>query len=179
MNTYRLHPLTLAVFVLGLVWVIVTRQAQPVTPTVSADEILPDVTLRALTNEPISTSTLRGRPAMLTLWASWCPPCVAEMPLLAEMQPWLAERGIEFVAINQGESTATITEYLQAHRYSFVVWSDTHAQMGSVVRSNDLPTTVFVDANGVVRLVYRGPVTAELIRVMADVLTTDATGVRS
>ena len=77
MNTYRLHPLTLAVFVLGLVWVIVTRQAQPVTPTVSADEILPDVTLRALTNEPISTSTLRGRPAMLTLWASWCPPCVA------------------------------------------------------------------------------------------------------
>jgi len=98
---------------------------------------------------------------------------------LLVMLPWLAERGIEFVAINQGESPTTIAEYLQAHGYSFAVWSDTHAQMGSVVRSNDLPTTVFVDANGVVRLVYRGPVTAELIRVMADVLTTDATGVRS
>lgn len=179
MNTYRLHPLTLAVFVLGLVWVIFTRQAQPVTPTVSANEILPEVTLRALTNEPISTSTLLGRPAMLTLWASWCPPCIAEMPLLAEMQPWLAERGIEFVAINQGESTTMITDYLQAHNYSFAVWSDTQAQMGRVLRSNDLPTTVFIDANGVVRLVYRGPVTAELIRVMADVLTADLTGARS
>jgi AhpC/TSA family len=99
--------------------------------------------------------------------------------LLAEMQPWLAERGIEFVAINQGESTTMITDYLQAHNYSFAVWSDTQAQMGRVLRSNDLPTTVFIDANGVVRLVYRGPVTAELIRVMADVLTADLTGARS
>jgi thiol-disulfide isomerase/thioredoxin len=172
MNTYRLHPVTRAVFVLGFIWIIATRQLQPEVPTVRADEVLPVVTLRSLTGQSVSTDTLRGRPAMLTLWASWCPPCVAEMPLLAEMQPWLAERGIVFVAINQGESTTTVTEYLQSHGYTFAVWSDTQSQMGNVVRSNDLPTTVFVDANGVVRLVYRGPVTAALIRVMADVLTT-------
>lgn len=179
MNTYRLHPVTLTVFVLGFIWIIMTRQAQPVTPTVSTDDVLPTVTLRALTGESISTEALRGRPAMLTLWASWCPPCVAEMPLLAEMHPWLVSRGIEFVAINQGESVDTITNYLQANGYAFAVWSDAQSQMGSVVRSNDLPTTIFVDANGVIRLVYRGPVTAELIRVMADVLVPAPNGARS
>ncbi len=179
MNTYRLHPLTIAVFVLGFIWVIATRQAQPVPPTVSTNETLPEVMLRTLTGDEVGTTTLHGRPAMLTLWASWCPPCVAEMPLLADMQPWLAAQGIEFVAINQGESVTTIADYMRTHSYTFTVWSDAQSRMGSVVRSNDLPTTIFVDADGVIRLVYRGPVTAELIRVMADVLTADLTGARS
>jgi thiol-disulfide isomerase/thioredoxin len=171
MKQHRLHPLTAVVVVVGLIWLIVTRQAQAPVILATTTNTLPAVQLMADDGSSVTTAQLAGQPAVLTLWASWCPPCQAEMPMLAEMAPELARRGIQFVAVNQGESTQTITEYMQTHQYTFAVWPDFKSSMATVLQSNDLPTTAFVDATGVVRLVYRGPVTAELLRIMADVLT--------
>ena len=157
--------------IVGFVWLIVTRQAQAPVILATTTNTLPEVQLMADDGTSLTTAQLAGQPAVLTLWASWCPPCQAEMPMLAEMAPELAQRGIQFVAVNQGESMQTITDYMQTHQYTFTVWPDVKSNLATVLQSNDLPTTAFVDATGAVRLVYRGPVTAELLRIMADVLT--------
>ena len=89
----------------------------------------------------------QGRPLVVNLWASWCAPCRAEMPVLAAAQA--REPGVRFVFANQGESPEAVRRYLLAERLALQeVWLDPAAQLGPALGSRGLPTTVFYDAQG-------------------------------
>ena len=88
-----------------------------------------------------------GKPIVLNLWATWCGPCRAEMPLLARAQA--AHPEVLFVLVNQGESEAAIRGYLQRERLPLSdVWRDPASALGPAVGSSGLPTTVYFDAQG-------------------------------
>jgi thiol-disulfide isomerase/thioredoxin len=90
---------------------------------------------------------LAGQPAVVNLWASWCAPCRAEMPVLAAAQQ--RERDIRFLFVNQGESVAAVLGYLQRERFELQgVWLDPDSALGRAVGSKGLPTTLFFDAAG-------------------------------
>jgi thiol-disulfide isomerase/thioredoxin len=92
-------------------------------------------------------AVLAGKPAVVNLWASWCAPCRAEMPDLAAAQQ--RNPDVQFVFVNQGESTQVIKTYLQRSRLDLQhVWIDTGRTLGPVVGSKGLPTTLFFDAKG-------------------------------
>lgn len=87
------------------------------------------------------------QPAVVNLWASWCAPCRAEMPLLAAAQQ--RERDVRFVFVNQGESAAAVQAYLQREGLALEgVWLDPTSTLGPAVGSRGLPTTLFYDARG-------------------------------
>ena len=89
----------------------------------------------------------RGRPVVLNLWASWCAPCRAEMPVLAAAQA--REPGVLFVFANQGESPEVVRRFLERERHALQeVWLDPAARLGPALGSRGLPTTVFFDAQG-------------------------------
>lgn len=93
------------------------------------------------------TEAARGRPVVVNLWASWCGPCRAEMPVLAAAQR--REPGVRFLFVNQGESAATVQAYLQ--REGLVldgVWLDAGSRAGPALGARGLPTTLFFDARG-------------------------------
>lgn len=165
-----LHPRVVVLFVVGLVWIVLTRHATVAVPTMTNGERIPSVQFVDMQANAVDTDGVVGQPAMYTLWASWCPPCVAEMPILNQLYPELHAQGIRLIAVNQGEATDKIANYLADAPVDFEVWQDQQRQMGITLRADDLPTTAFVDKRGVVRLVYRGPVTPELVRTMASVL---------
>lgn len=88
-----------------------------------------------------------GRPLVLNLWATWCGPCRAEMPVLAAAQA--AHPGVRFVFANQGESPEAVRRYLAAERLALHdVWLDRAGALGPAVGSRGLPTTLFYDAAG-------------------------------
>lgn len=109
---------------------------------------LPKVPLTTLAGEPADLATLAAdKPMVVNLWASWCPPCRREMPVLAAAQQ--REAGISFVFVNQGEAAATAWRYLSAGQLDLAnVLLDPGARLGREVGSGALPTTLFYDANG-------------------------------
>lgn len=108
---------------------------------------LPDAPLTTMSGQATSLTALSGKPMVINLWATWCPPCRREMPVLAQAQRRYTTH--TFVLVNQGEPRATVQAYLEAAglNVSNILLdpqSDTLRQSGS----RGLPTTLFFDAQG-------------------------------
>lgn len=114
-------------------------------PTLSG---LDEIPLRTLQDEPVTLANLaQGKPLIVNLWATWCPPCRSEMPVLEAAQ--LQVTGVTFVFANQGEYAPTVRKYLSSSQLSLVnVLLDPGKRLGQQLGSSALPTTLFFDANG-------------------------------
>jgi thiol-disulfide isomerase/thioredoxin len=108
---------------------------------------LPEIGLRDSRGAPVALHDFIGKPLVVNLWATWCPPCRREMPVLAEAQR--NEPDVTFLFVNQGEGTQLITEFLDAEGYGLEnVLLDTGGRLGQYIGSSALPTTLFYDADG-------------------------------
>ncbi|MFB2704017.1 MULTISPECIES: prolipoprotein diacylglyceryl transferase family protein [Marinobacter] len=109
---------------------------------------LPEVALTDLNEQPVDLSAIaNGQPTVVNLWATWCPPCIREMPVLEEAQKRYP--GINFVFANQGEHPETIQRFLSEQNLDLHhVLSDRQGQFGRVTGSHGLPTTLFYNAEG-------------------------------
>lgn len=109
---------------------------------------VPDVTLESRQGESRPLKTMAdGRPMVVNLWASWCPPCVREMPVLEEAQK--THDDIAFVFVNQGEDAATVKHFLNEHDLTLRnVVLDGPQKLAANTGSQGLPTTLFYNASG-------------------------------
>lgn len=98
-------------------------------------------------------SGYRGQVVLLNFWATWCPPCVKEMPSLQRLWQLVHQEDIEVLAVNIGEPTEVVAEFLQQYLLDFPVLLDTEATVADVWKVQGLPTTFIVDPEG--QLVYR------------------------
>lgn len=122
--------------------------------------VLAEMTTTLLSGESTTLAALAdGKPMVVNLWASWCPPCRREMPVLAaaqKQQAWAS-----FVFANQGENTATIQRYLSDSQLELAnVTLDRDTRLGVVAGSMALPITLFYDAHGQLVATHRGTLTA-------------------
>lgn len=109
---------------------------------------LPEASFTLLDGTPVTLAEVaRDKPIVVNLWASWCPPCIREMPVLEKAQQ--DNPDITFVYVNQGEQPETITHFMSQHNLSLRnVLTDTSASLGRITGSQALPTTLFYDASG-------------------------------
>ncbi|MDO8491296.1 MAG: redoxin domain-containing protein, partial [Dehalococcoidia bacterium] len=98
-----------------------TRQIAP-----RVGSLAPDFTVKMLTGETLRLSDLRGKPVFLNFWASWCPPCRAEMPILQQVfeDKALSDRGLVLLGIDLGEDPATVDSFMKSNGLSFTVLLD-------------------------------------------------------
>ncbi|WP_313620452.1 TlpA disulfide reductase family protein [Achromobacter sp.] len=108
---------------------------------------LAELRLLALDDAPAALTAFQGKPAVINLWASWCPPCRREMPAFAQAQA--ANPDVHFVFLNQGEAAPEIARYLQQHAPGLLnVLRDPVSGASREFSNRGLPATLFLDANG-------------------------------
>jgi len=148
------------------VWLAVPALLSPVSPSAAR---LPDLTLERLEGGTLPISELEGRPVVVNLWATWCPPCRRELPLLDRTQADYP--GVQFVFANQGEVRSTVEAYLEGRPELSLenVVLDTGGALGSAFESMGLPTTLFFDEAGRHVLTHVGELSsAALFNYMTD-----------
>ncbi|KEZ78444.1 TlpA disulfide reductase family protein [Salinisphaera hydrothermalis] len=142
------RPLGLAILAGSLVWGATGGALQLIG---SSRMMRPDVPLQTLTGRTTTLDALArahpGAPMVVNLWASWCPPCRAEMPMLAAAQR--AHPGVLFIFANQGESPAKIEAFLRRESLSpNHVLVDAGQRLARAADARAFPTTLFFDGTG-------------------------------
>lgn len=144
--------------------------AEQLRPGASA----PPLQLVDMQEHPRTLSGLRGRPVILNFWATWCYACRREMPLLNETYAKWKSRGLRVVGVDLAEPVDQIEQFLAATPVSYDIWKDqvrsgttqgpseTQRYYG-LTGSVGLPTTVFIDAQGIVRSVKIGELTPAVL----------------
>ena len=114
---------------------------------------------RLLSGEPLNLAELRGQPVILNFWASWCGPCARELPLLDRAN----SQAVKVIAINFGESEEDVAAFLAEHPVSLPVALDPDGKVARRYRVSALPTSFFIDAQGIIRHKRAGEVTAKAL----------------
>ncbi|HCJ10995.1 MAG TPA: alkyl hydroperoxide reductase, partial [Clostridiales bacterium] len=104
-------------------------------------------------------SSLRGKAVYLNFWATWCPPCVKEMPSLQEVYDKYGDR-VAIYAVNVGESRAVVSEFLEENGYTLTVLLDEDQVVTHRYLVRGIPTNVFIDPHGMVVERVTGGMTA-------------------
>ncbi|WP_418314847.1 redoxin family protein [Piscinibacter sakaiensis] len=108
---------------------------------------LPALDLSALDGSPVRLDSFRGQPTVVNLWATWCPPCVREMPMLQQAQQ--KNPAVHFVFLNQGESATQVEAWLAKQQLPLRnVLIDQQASAAAALGHKGYPTTLFFDADG-------------------------------
>lgn len=134
----------------------------------------PDFKLKTLADTMVALSTLKGRPVVINFWASWCPPCRQEMPLLIAAYREYREQGLEVLAVNltDQEYAKDIRKFVAEFAMPFPVALDKNGKVRGKYGLVALPTTVFVGSDGNVSVVNSGPINAAILaRHLSAILT--------
>jgi peroxiredoxin len=127
----------------------------------------PAFTLKSLDGTPVSLSQFKGHPVVINFWGTWCPPCRDEIPLLVAAYRARQDSELVILAVNgrdQETSTGSVRKFAAEFQMSFPVLLDEHGNVRKRYKLLGLPTTVFVGADGIVRAVNIGPLTAAALQ---------------
>ncbi len=152
--------------VVGFVWL----ARAPRLPGERMRQPLPALTLRDATGAAVDTATLRGRPLLLNFWATWCPPCDEEMPDLETLYRQEDATGVLVLAVNLQETPAQVAAYAAQRGFNLPLWLDEKGELAKQLDVTYLPTTFFVDAEGIIRSRVRRALTLEEMQQAAAVL---------
>lgn len=146
-----------------------TATALPLQLLQKTADTLPALSFNTPDGGTASLQQFTGKPMVINIWASWCPPCVREMPVLAEAQRSTPE--IHFLFANLGEDALTVQRFLQKLNLQLDnVLLDQQNQLGAHYGSRALPTTLFLDAQGRLQDTHLGELSAASLKDRLDAI---------
>jgi len=118
---------------------------------IGVGNLAPDFQLDSLDGQTVSLSDLGGKPVLINFWATWCSPCRIEMPYRQQVYNGWSDKGLVLLAINTGESSSKVGEFVQNHNLSFSVLLDTKQDVAQKYNIRGIPTTFFIDKDGIIQ----------------------------
>ena len=176
----RFYKLLLAVSLAGLVLaagvavlLVIQQDADTETPSRSRStvkELAPDFTLASLDGGSLRYGEIKGKPILINFFASWCLPCREEMPAIERIAREYKAKGVVFLGVAVDDTEAKMREFLTRFDVSFPVGLDSGATIQKSFGVYGIPTTYFIDRQGVINYFHAGAVTEELLRHELDKL---------
>ena len=168
--------LNLAILIIGAGWIWVSAPSAGSTsdgkiPAPQKGFLAPDFTLNTIDGEIIKLSNLRGQAVLINLWATWCPPCRAEMPDMQHAYEHYNEQGFSILAINatNQDSLSAVKDFVSEHELSFPILLDTQGDVSRLYQLRSLPTSFFVDSEGIIQeVIIGGPMSEALLLTRID-----------
>ncbi|ULO05613.1 redoxin domain-containing protein [Paenibacillus sp. 19GGS1-52] len=148
--------LIIAVLIAAGVWTII--QSRGPDGKEAAGAVAPIFELTTIQGQKVRLADYKGQVVVINFWASWCGPCVREMPLIDRIHQTQAPE-VTTLFINVGESKGTVVDYLESQHFSFPVSIDITGRASGLYGITGLPATFIIDASGVIRKAVLGEIT--------------------
>ncbi|CAH2715992.1 Thiol-disulfide oxidoreductase ResA [Neobacillus rhizosphaerae] len=128
----------------------------------------PDFELKTLTGETVKLSSLKGKKVMLNFWATWCPPCKAEMP---EMEQFYKQAGDDVVilAVNI-DPQLDVQGFVNENKITFPILLDADDKVNETYQILSIPTTYFIDSKGIIKNKFTGSMKLENMQDLTNKL---------
>ena len=140
----------------------------------------PDFTLTSLDGDEVTLSDLRGKKVVLNFWATWCPPCKAEMPHMQKYYEQHAkEDNVEIIAVNltsqERDFSAdgkidTVMTFRDSFELTFPILLDQKREVSPQYNVMTIPTTYFIDSKGYIQRAISGPMDMDMLKSYVDEL---------
>lgn len=125
-------------------------------PNALLDQAAPDFVLKNLLGEEVKLSSQQGKIVVIDFWATWCPPCVKGLPIVAEVLSSFKDQGVVFFAINAREDVAKIEGFLKSKGLNIPVLLDTEGAVMQAYGVEGIPQSFIIDQKGVIRAAHTG-----------------------
>ena len=142
---------------------VASGSSQPGAIPVPVNYPAPDLTLMDLSGKKVSLADFKGSVVLVNNWATWCPPCKDEMPVLQAYDNAHAAQGFATIAVEAGEPPGQVAEFANSLHLAFHVWPDPGMRSVAAFKNMSLPNTYIIDRTGTVRLAWTGAVTEKTL----------------
>ena len=129
--------------------------------SVERDQLAPLFALPNTTGETVALSSLEGQVVLVNFWATWCPPCRDEMPVIQVTHEKYASRGFRVLAVNVQETSAQVEAYARELGLTFPLLLDQRGDVTQTYRVQNLPRSFFLDRQGRVVRIHPGELTTD------------------
>lgn len=125
----------------------------------------PQWTLNTLDGKPSTLAEVKGKPALVNFWASWCPPCIEETPALIQAYNELKSEGrdMEFIGIGTNDDLPNLQKFASNNTVPYLMVADPDGKVSEAYGVLGMPTTVLIDSNGIVRKIFNGAIKKEQV----------------
>lgn len=159
-----IQSITLIILLIVGIGVIVLLQTKDNIMNLTGQAILgkgakaPDFTLPGLNGEMIRLADQKGKVVFLNIWATWCPPCVQEMPSMEKLYQQLKGEDFEILAVSiDKKGTEAVLPFMKKHNLSFTALIDSKESMKYKYQTTGVPETFIIDKNGIIVEKVIGP----------------------
>ncbi|GAB4419804.1 MAG: TlpA disulfide reductase family protein [Anaerolineales bacterium] len=140
-------------------------------PAPQVDFLAPDFTLQTYEGETVTLSELRGQAVLVNLWATWCPPCRAEMPAMQKLYAEYKDQGFVVLAVNatNQDDPSKIPDFITEYGLTFPILLDTTGEVSRLYQLRSLPSSYFIGRDGIIKeVVIGGPMAETLLRTRIE-----------
>ena len=164
-KSFPLVPIAAGLFLIGFALLVLASPRSPgakaslssVVP-VPVDFAAPDLSLENLDGETESLADYRGHVVLVNNWATWCPPCKAEMPTLAAYYNEHKAEGFTIIAVEAGDPVEVVSQFAQTYKLEFPIWLDPEGASLRAFGNGNLPNSYVIDRAGKVRYAWTGEI---------------------
>lgn len=159
---------SISLVILGVALVVIFAISLPSNSLASINPIkvgepISNISLTDLQGNVVKLSDYAGKTILINAWATWCPPCRAEMPLLQSFYEAHQAEGFTMLAINAGEPQLAVSSFINQNGFSFPVLLDPNNGVLNQLGISSFPTSVLVSPDGIVQAIHVGMFTPETL----------------